>query len=600
MTPSKSSFFSIYDGPSAQGVVTTSIYINDSLLTTKSLLDSIWIRKEVNKIGKAEIVFKVWSSSTTEETESEENAFTPGNKIRIEVGYLNGESEASLFEGIIVEQDIDLEIRGSSRIKLGCRDHMYLSTIAKKTSIYTKVKDQSLLSNILSTYKEVKASVSQTKYEYQAITQYNNTDWDFILERAKRNGLVVQTEGSTVTIGEPSISSKPVFNLSLKDNIIDIKGQLKVKKQFTSVKALGWNQKEQKLETVTVANDSVKTNNQGDISSKDLAQALGNNELVLQTSDFYNRETLQKWAQSQMTFSMLQRISGEVSCKGTAAIKHGCIVEISGVNRHMDGNAYCGAVEHEVKNGNWNTKAIIGFDYRFDEEDELDKSISAIQIGKVSQIDEDPTKEFNIQVEIPLFKAAEVNKIWARRATFWSSNGYGSFFIPDVGDEVIIGFLDSDHSHPVILGSLYSSKQSPNEVITKENYIKSLVTKEKLSLVFDDEKKSILLSTPAGNTVEINDEGKSISIKDQNENTIIMNQDGISIKSAKSISLEAKTAVTISAGTDISIKAKNGVNLKAMNIEAKADVGFTAKGSAKSELSAGGQTIIKGAMVMIN
>ena len=600
MNQSTSTNLATYNDTELQGIITTPIYINEALLTTKSLLESIWIRKEINKIGKAEIIFKAWGSSTDEETESDEKAFTPGNKIRIEAGYLNGDSEASIFEGIIIEQQIDLELRGASTIVLGCRDYMYVSTLVNKTSIYTKMKDSILLSNLISSYSDISPSIGQTNYEYQAITQYNISDWDFILERASKNGFVVQIEGSSVTVKEPSISSSPVYTLDLQDNIIDVKGQLQVKKQLSSVKVLGWNQKEQKLETVIVKNEAVQDNDQGEISASELAKSIGSNELILQTSDFQNEEVLKKWAESQMMFSMLQRIHGEISCQGTSKIKQGCIVTVNNVNKHIDGNAYCGAVEHEIKKGDWVTKTIFGFEYDSATDDDLEKNSSSIQIGKVSQIDDDPAKEYNIQVEVPLFKSKEVNKIWARRATFWASNGYGSFFIPDIGDEVVLGFLDNDKSKPVILGYLYSSKQAPAEVVKKENYIKSLVTKEKLTLMFDDEKKSIFYGTPGGNTIEITDQGKGIILKDQNDNCIIMDENGISIKSSKAIVLEAKNTVTMTAGSDITIQGKSAVNIKAMNIEAKADISFSAKGSSKAELSAGGQTVVKGAMVMIN
>ena len=79
-----------------------------------------------------------------------------------------------------------------------------------------------------------------------------------------------------------------------------------------------------------------------------------------------------------------------------------------------------------------------------------------------------------------------------------------------------------------------------------------------------------------------------------------MTESGISIESAKSLSLKAQTEISIQAGTELKLKGTSAVNIQGANIEAKADVAFTGKGSASAELSAGGQTIVKGAMVMIN
>lgn len=79
-----------------------------------------------------------------------------------------------------------------------------------------------------------------------------------------------------------------------------------------------------------------------------------------------------------------------------------------------------------------------------------------------------------------------------------------------------------------------------------------------------------------------------------------MNDNGIQIESAKELVLKAKTNIVINAGADLDMKAKTNVNLKGMNIEANADTQMTLKGNAKAELSASGQTVVKGAMVMIN
>ena len=70
--------------------------------------------------------------------------------------------------------------------------------------------------------------------------------------------------------------------------------------------------------------------------------------------------------------------------------------------------------------------------------------------------------------------------------------------------------------------------------------------------------------------------------------------------SAKDIIITAKGKVTIDAVGDVGISSKADIKIEGLNINEIAKVGFVAKGSATAELSASGQTTIKGAMVMIN
>ncbi|MCH8207813.1 MAG: Rhs element Vgr protein, partial [Nitrospinae bacterium] len=66
------------------------------------------------------------------------------------------------------------------------------------------------------------------------------------------------------------------------------------------------------------------------------------------------------------------------------------------------------------------------------------------------------------------------------------------------------------------------------------------------------------------------------------------------------ISITAKGKVTIDAVGEVGITSKADVKVEGLNVSNTAKVGFTAKGNATAEISASGQTTIKGAMVMIN
>ena len=90
----------------SEGLVTFSIFsegekINDSFETV-----SIWIRKEVNRIGRAKLVFEAGNMPMKEIPESDDDTFAPGNTIRFEAGYQS--KEKFIFEGVFFTHNVNI------------------------------------------------------------------------------------------------------------------------------------------------------------------------------------------------------------------------------------------------------------------------------------------------------------------------------------------------------------------------------------------------------------------------------------------------------------------------------------------------------------
>lgn len=98
----------------------------------------------------------------------------------------------------------------------------------------------------------------------------------------------------------------------------------------------------------------------------------------------------------------------------------------------------------------------------------------------------------------------------------------------------------------------------------------------------------------------MNDKEKMIEVEDMNGNKWSMNDSGISMDSPKDIKISAKGKISLDAIGAIDISSKSDITNKGMNIDHTADISFKASGNASAELSASGQTTVKGAMVMIN
>lgn len=216
--------------------------------------------------------------------------------------------------------------------------------------------------------------------------------------------------------------------------------------------------------------------------------------------------------------------------------------------------------------------------------DGVSPPVHGLQTGIVKKINADPNNEFRVQVQLPIL-GDDSDPIWARLSTFYAGNTFGAYFMPEVDDEVILGFMDDNPSYPIILGSVFSSKIPAPETPDEKNTIKTLITSSKLQLKFDDENKVFTILTPGGNTMVFSDKDKGITVTDQNKNKIEMKDAGITLTDKSNNTIEmTSSGITINSKSKLTLKAAQEVDVQGASISVSAD----------------GSTAIKGSTVAIN
>lgn len=588
----------------SEGLVTYSIYSEGSKIKDSFEVVSIWIRKEVNRIGRAVLIFEAGDMPRQEIPESDDDTFAPGKTIRVEAGYQS--DEKTIFEGIVVTHNLDIPEDGPTTLQIECADHLLPSTLNRKNKLFEQKTDSAIIKEILGDYSAVTPTVDATTVTHPELVQYYSSDWDFICSRADANGLIIITDGTTVKITKPAVSASAVLNVTYGVDLISFRGELQTTDQTAGVDAYAWDITSQKL--IQAASAKPTLNSQGDQAPDVLSEAIGGDRWEVQTESYGDSSQLQTWADAQALKAGLSRIRGEIKFQGSSLAVPGCLITLAGLGKRFNGDAFIGTVEHEITDGEWLTTAGMGIDPEMATQNTdvvappasgLLPGIEGLHIGVVRKLDADPAKEYRIQVEIPLINS-DKNLVWARLSNFWSSKSFGAYFIPNVGDEVVLGFLNNDPTYPIILGSLYSSANTAPLEIDAKNPKQFLQSKSGLKFEMDDENKIVTVTTPGANKLVLSDQDKSVTMADQNGNKIVLSDSGILIQAAKEITIKAGTEVKTDAGTNASVKAGVNATVKGTNVELTADASFTAKGNASAELSAAGQTTVKGAIVMIN
>ncbi len=176
------------------------------------------------------------------------------------------------------------------------------------------------------------------------------------------------------------------------------------------------------------------------------------------------------------------------------------------------------------------------------------------QVAKVKAVN-DPKGMSRIQVQFPWQNGSGQTTPWIRVATPYAGGNRGFHFIPEIGDEVLVGFENGDVERPFMQAALYTGVNKHNGWQSTQNEFKGITTK-------------------GGHIIELNDKqgNELITIKDKNSNTITIDTASNSIEvsalenltlNAKTIELNAQEEVKINAGTNLVTRVTETASLTA-------------------------------------
>lgn len=521
------------------------VLLAGTALTDDAQIVSIEVQRAVGRVPGARVVLADGDMPAGDWPLADSGTCLPGTEVEIQAGY--GDALTTLFKGVIVRMGVSIGADNASQLTLDCRDKAVAMTLTRRSAVYTDQTDSAVLQTLIGR-AGLTAAVDSTAFSHQELLQFDCSDWDFLLARAEANGLLVIAEDGTLDAKAPALDGEAALKVTWGEDLQAFDAQLDALAQPATVKA------------------------------EPMAAALA-------------------------------RVRGTVRFQGSALAKVGGLLEVAGVGRHVAGKLLIGRLEHRIAEGGWTTEVGFGLDPQWHRAragviapppGAHLPGVVGLQVGVVLELAGDPAGEQRIRIQLPALDAV-TDTLWARLLQPYASGGFGFFVLPEPGDEVLVGFFDQDPGRPVVLGSVYSSRHKPPYDIAAANDTKALVTRAGHRFEFDEQDKVITLTTPGANRIVLDDHDRSIRLEDQHGNQVRLDASGIRLDSPKDIVLNAKGEISITAAGNVSL-ASSGGDLKgsALNIACEAQIGFTGKGGATAELSAAGQTTVKGAIVMIN
>jgi len=570
-------------------LVSIEIRIDGTVIDPNIGIIRIDVEHGMNSIPKAYLLIQDGDVATQDFAQSNSDDFIPGKVIDIQAGYNN--TVASIFQGVIIKQRVKAQKRGGTSLQIECRDLVYKMTLDRKSTYFKDVSNEDIFQALVGQYSGLSFQNHSLGLPttFPEVTQYQMTDWDFFMMRLEHAGMYAIIENGKINTHSLPAAYIPSLKVEMGVNLFSFDIEMDSRNQFEAIKAKSWNPSN--LSILEAEATSISTPSQGNLTAKKLA-AVAAQEKNLVHGGALSQDALDAWVEAQTVKAEMSKLKGTLVFQGNGEVLPGNCIEVAGISDRYNGTAFVSGVQHSIGQGDWETTAEIGFSPKWHYEifepnaipgSGISTAISGLQIGIITQLEGDPDGNERLLVRLPIINDSDEGN-WMRWASLDAGAERGMIFRPEIGDEVVVGFLNDDPNQGVILGSLHSSGNAAPIIASDDNHEKGYVSRSQLKVLFDDDKKIVTLSTPNGNECVLSDDEGSISLQDENGNSITLNRDGIEIKSAG----------------EISIKAGRDLLVEGVNVQQKASASFKAEGGAGAELSTSAILTLKGSLVKIN
>ncbi len=401
----------------------------------------------------------------------------------------------------------------------------------------------------------LKAQVDDSGKVHEYVLQDNQTDYEFLRERARRIGFRWFVKEDTLYFKKALGTADRIPVLEWGMNLLDFEARMTTARQVTEVIVRGWDPKNKKeiIGRATTPRDPAGvggTRTGGQAAKK--AFNIESKEIVTNRPVATQAEA-DALAQSKCDEIGNAFIQAEGICGGNPAVSAGAEVELKGVGQPFSRRWRITHSLHRYEKLEYTTHFTISPIPHV-----LGELLAPRADGKHSVVigivtnNRDPDGLGRVKVRFPELPGNEESH-WARLVTPMAGAGRGIEFVPEVQDEVLVAFEHDDVNHPFVLGALWNGKDAP-----------PVKSGDVLSATGKVEKR--LIRSRSGHTITLDDTDGAckISIVDKSNNTIEIDSEKntITINTKDSIALKAQGSITLKAQKDIELEAKGKVKIK--------------------------------------
>jgi Rhs element Vgr protein len=441
------------------------------------------------------------------------------------------------FQGLITSIGV-IDEEGATRgfQVAGVSPTILLDDVPQSTSYYQKNLQAILQASLKDAGSAVKTEVVPAyKKQVPYCVQYNETDFDFLARMAARYGEWMYYDGSKLVIGDIQKSDLKLDNNITLHNLKIMASVSPQRVNLVSYDALTAAPVTEKAQRAEIGSDAYMRISAS--ASDGIFSASSNKQTFI--SHGYNQDELKraKELQTKKTATDFVKVSGVSQLPVApgqriiiASDKSQSAYIVTAAKHYADtpGNYYCSflAVPGDVKAPPYSNPHQVP---------------KAEMQSAVVKDNNDPDKLGRVRVQFFWQQQSEMSP-WLRQASPAAGGGTGFHFVPEVGEEVVVGFEGGNAEMPFVLGSKFNGK-------AKSGY-------------GDPQNNVKAIKTRSGNTIALDDAAGSITVTDKNGSSMMMDGSG-------NITVQSQTLVTVKTEDKIVVDAPNKIEFLSKEVHIK-------------------------------
>lgn len=443
------------------------------------------------------------------------------------------------------------------------------------------------------------------------ITQDNVTDWEFLQRLADITGAELSVVDSKLSFQLPAESAtapgasarakQDPLVLEAGQNVTAVRAAVSSAEQVGKVEVRGWNYLAKQEVVASAPAQTTNAQIGGGITPQVLAQKFGNGTFFATDVPHRTQEAADTAAKA-----LAAQIAGafaeiEGVAKGNPKLRAGTSVSLSGVGAPFEGKYTLSNTRHLFsEEGGYTTlftvsgrqeRSLYGLTNGGHERGGR-KAVAGLVPAVVTDV-RDPRKLGRVKVKFP-WLAGDYASSWARTVQISAGPHYGAVILPEVGDEVLVGFDQGDFDTPYVLGGLYNGKDQPATAPYDlvDNNSGQVVARRLISRT--GHRLELVETATADDAVRLaTGDGKYSLELDKKGTKVTVHSDGtVLIEGTRGVTIDAKTGPLELKGGTVSIKSTGSLQVQGTTV--------SVNGQGSAELKASGVVTVQGSLVKIN
>ena len=482
----------------------------------------------------------------------EDQTLREGKKVEISAG----EPPVLLLTGKIAALEPELD-QASPRFVVRGFDLSHGLYRGRHRRSFTQVTDSDLAQRLANESGLRPGTIDSTSEVHEYVFQNNQTNAEFLLERARRVGYELYVDGDALYFRRPAPAGSPI-RLAWGETLTNFRARLSTAEQVNEVQVRGWDPKQKREVVGRAAQGSGAPQIGITESGAEIAQRTwGEAKLAIVDQFVRSPAEAEKLAQAALDEIASAFVVAEGTCSNPA-VAPGKQVEIDGVGARFKGTYYVTQVIHQwVKDKGLTTQFVASGRrdrgvWSLLEESKRAPSTFGLVSGVVTN-NRDPDNMGRVRVRFPWLSDQD-ESAWARMLSPMSGADRGIFYLPEVDDEVLVGFEHGDIHRPYVIGALWNGKDQPPLQVSQ-------------AVGGDGQVNKRIIKSRSGHTIMLDDTSGSeeITIVDKTGNNKIVfhsPDNSMQIKVLGDLTIETTGRIVLKAAAGLAMSSPGGVSLK--------------------------------------